>query len=205
MTVIALFLGEYHDLYAQKVEGSEFAAAINDTEGNAKAEGLLFIPSGVKRVAALVVILDYGPASTSLFYDDDLRHVIRQAGCAVLRASITNINTPPPDEPITSQLLRNAAVGGGEALLSLLRRFADETGHPELRDASMLFWGWSSAASFGTTFAGAYPERTVGCVRYHTHRRGLSDNVQQLKQIPALLVAGGKDETAGIEDAQLQT
>jgi hypothetical protein len=99
-------------------------------------------------------------------------------------------------------VLRNAGIGGGEAFLSLFQRIADETGHRELRDVPFLFWGWSAAASFGTTFAAIHPERTVGFVRYHTHRRGLSDDLQSLKQMPALLIAGGKDETAGIDDAQ---
>ena len=201
-TLIAFSWAEYHGLYAQEPDGSEFAAAVNLTESNAKVDGVLFIPREVQRVAAVFVILDYGELSRPLFEDHELRRVITQTSTAVLLARITNIKPPAPGEPITSQLLRNAGVGGGQALLLLFRRFADETGHRELREASMLFWGWSSAASFGTTFAAVHPKRTVGFIRYHTHRRGLSDDVQQLKQIPALLVAGGKDETAGIEDAQ---
>ncbi len=183
-------------------EGREFAAAANLPKSNAKVEGLLFLPHRAKRVARVVVILDYGRLGRLLFDDDALRRVAKETSSAVVLARLTNIKQPPPDEPVASQLLRNAAVGGGEALLLLLRRLAEETGHRELRDASMLFWGWSRAANFGTTFAALHPERTVGFIRYHTHRRGLSDEVQRLKQVPALLIAGGKDETAGVEDAQ---
>lgn len=185
-----------------EAEGMEFAAAANFPKGNAKVEGLLFLPYAAKRVAAVVVILDYGQLSKPLFEDADLRRVANETSCAVVLARLTNIKPPPPDEPIASQLLRNAAAGGGDALLLLLRRFAEETGHRELRDAPMLFWGWSAAASFGTTFGALHPERTVGFIRYHTHRRGLSEDVQRLKQTPSLLIAGGKDETAGVEDAQ---
>jgi dienelactone hydrolase len=184
------------------LEGREFAAAANLPKSNAKVEGLLFLPHEAKRVSRVVVILDYGQLGRLLFEDDALRRVVKETSGAVVLARFTHIEPPPPDEPVASQLLRNAAVGGGDALLLLLRQFAEETGHRELRDASMLFWGWSAAASFGTTFAASQPERTVGFIRYHAHRRGLSDDAQRLKQIPALLIAGGKDETAGVEDAQ---
>jgi hypothetical protein len=66
----------------------------------------------------------------------------------------------------------------------------------------LLLWGGSAGASFGTTFAELYPERTVTFIRYHAHLRGLSPNMRVLKDIPALLIAGAKDETAGTEDAE---
>jgi len=66
-----------------------------------------------------------------------------------------------------------------------------------------MFWGFSAAASFGATFAAIHPERTIGVVRYHTHRRGLSADVQAVSRIPALLIAGANDETAGVEDAEV--
>lgn len=186
----------------QQAKDSEFAAAANLPKSNAKVEGLLFLPHAAKRVLRVLVILDYGESGRALFDDDALRRIVKETSSAIVLARLTNIEPAAPDQPVAAQLLRNAAVGGGEALLLLLRRLAKETGHRELRDVSMLFWGWSAAASFGTTFAALHPERTAGFIRYHTHRRGLSDDVQRLKQVPALLIAGGKDETAGVDDAQ---
>ena len=66
----------------------------------------------------------------------------------------------------------------------------------------MLLWGWSATASFATTFAELYPERTVAFIRYHTHLRGLSPDLIVLKNIPGLFIAGGNDELAGTEDAE---
>jgi hypothetical protein len=71
-----------------------------------------------------------------------------------------------------------------------------------MAEAPILFWGWSAAASFGTTFAAQYPERTIGFVRYHTNRRGLPLDMGRVRDIPALLIAGAKDETAGVEDTE---
>jgi hypothetical protein len=66
----------------------------------------------------------------------------------------------------------------------------------------LVLWGWSATASFATTFAELHPERTVAFIRYHTHLRGLSPDIAVLKHIPGLLIAGGKDELAGTEDAE---
>jgi dienelactone hydrolase len=101
----------------------------------------------------------------------------------------------------SSRVERNAAEGG-DALFAILRRLGEESAHPELTDAPLLLFGFSATASFGTTFAELYPERTVAFVRYHSHRRGLQMDMNVLGNIPALLIAGGKDETAGTEDAE---
>ena len=65
-----------------------------------------------------------------------------------------------------------------------------------------MLWGWSAPAGFGTTFGELYRERTVAFLRYHGNLLGLSPGMKALKNIPALLIAGGKDEQAGTEDAQ---
>ena len=67
-TLIAFSWAEYHGLYAQEPDGSEFAAAVNLTESNAKVDGVLFIPREVQRVAAVFVILDYGELSRPLLF-----------------------------------------------------------------------------------------------------------------------------------------
>src|SRR4030095_9410054 len=103
---------------------------------------------------------------------------------------------------VSDRVVRNAATGGADALLMILQRLGEDSRHKELRGAPLLFWGWSAAASFGTTFAALYPERPVAFVRYHTHMRGLSLDMKVLKSIPALLIAGRKDERAGTEDAE---
>jgi hypothetical protein len=84
----------------------------------------------------------------------------------------------------------------------ILQRVGEDSAHQELKDAPLLLWGWSAPASFGTTFAELYPQRTVAFVRYHTHLRGLSPNVNVLRNIPALLIAGGDDQQAGTDDAE---
>ena len=103
---------------------------------------------------------------------------------------------PPEIEPE-----RNAAAGGGEGLLKLMEQFAREAGRSELADVPFLFWGWSSAAGFGPSFALLHPDRTVAFIRYHSHMRGLPNGMQTAKEIPALIFVGGQDDPALVEDS----
>jgi dienelactone hydrolase len=146
------------------------------------------------------------------FRDDAWRRLSQSCECALLHLRLGTIR-PEADVEIVSngvrirsgvsnRVVRTASEGGAEALLKILQRLGDESSHQELKDAPLLLWGWSAAASFGTTFAELYPQRSVGFIRYHTHLRGLSPDLKVLKTIPALLIAGGNDELAGTGDAE---
>ena len=116
---------------------------------------------------------------------------------------LLDVQQPPAENiPIPEQVVRNAAVGGGEGLLTLLNRLAADSGHDELRTVPVLFWGFSASGSFGTTFAMLNPARTIGFVRFNSHSRELPITVEALRSIPALLLAGGDDKVAGTEDAE---
>jgi len=65
-----------------------------------------------------------------------------------------------------------------------------------------VLWGWSGGAAFSSSFAQLHPERVAAFIRYHIHRRGVPLNLGIVGSIPALIMAGGKDQTAGVEDAQ---
>jgi hypothetical protein len=52
------------------------------------------------------------------------------------------------------------------------------------------------------TYEELHPTRTIGVVRYKSHSRTLHRDVDSLRTIPALLLAGGDDPVAGTEDAE---
>jgi dienelactone hydrolase len=146
------------------------------------------------------------------FRDDAWRRLSQSCECALLHLRLGTIR-PEADVEIVSngvrirsgvsnRVVRTASEGGADALLVILQRLGDESSHQELKDAPLLLWGWSAAASFGTTFAELYPQRSVAFIRYHTHLRGLSPDLNLLKTIPALLIAGGNDALAGTADAE---
>jgi dienelactone hydrolase len=188
------------------VGGGEFAAAVNSTARNLKTTGTVFVPDKVRRVRAIIVLVEQGPrsplAAQGRFGDMAWRSLAEDCECALLYLRVDTVRQFADDTPMVSNVLRNAAVGGGEALVTLMQRLSQESARPDLGEAPMLFWGWSAAASFGTTFAQQHPERTAAFIRYHTQLRGVPADVAILKNVPALLIAGAKDETAGTSDAQ---
>ena len=158
---------------------------------------------------------DGDPLALGRFRDQLWRRLSQTCECALLYLKLGTIRPEAssgvaairPDGVVirsgtSSRVERNAAEGGGAALLLILRRLGEESAHSELKDAPLLLFGFSATASFGTTFAELYPDRTVAFIRYHTHLRGLSPNLKVLRNIPALLIAGGSDMLAGTEDAQ---
>jgi ankyrin repeat protein len=146
------------------------------------------------------------------FRDQAWRRLSQTSECALLHLRLGTIRPESSDgivangvvlrNGISSRLVRDAVAGGADALFVVLQHLGEESAHGELKDAPLLLWGWSAPASFATTFAERYPERTVAFIRYHAHLRGLSLDMKGLKDIPALLIAGGKDEQAGTEDAE---
>ena len=181
------------------VQGAEFAATADLTEKNIKAEGTIFVPPKVPRVRAVIVTVGRGPLvdrAAEPFYL--WRPLSATSECALLYLRLATIRP----EPAGDVFIRDAAAGGAAALVAILERLGDQSAHPELKDAPLLLWGGSAGAGFGTTFAELYPARTVAFIRYHAHLRGWSPNMKVLKDIPGLLIAGSKDETAGTEDAE---
>ena len=182
------------------VQGAEFAAAANLTEKNIKAEGTIFVPHNVPRVLAVIVTVGRAPLvdrAGEPFYA--WRTLSETSGCALLYLRLGTIRPEPAAGDV---FVRDAAAGGADALLAILQRLGEQSTRPELKDALLLLWGGSAGAGFGTTLAELYPERTVAFIRYHAHLRGWFPNIKVLKDIPALLIAGGNDETAGTEDAE---
>lgn len=186
---------------SERVRGDEFAASVNLTKKDVKLEGVLFVPANVKRIRAVIVIINFG--ASYLVYESQLwRRAAQTTESALLHVRVSQISGVTANIPFERQVVRQASVGGGAGLLTLMSRLASESPYRELNDIPLAFWGYSAAAGFGATFAELYPERTLAFIRYHTHQRGIPINVNVTRNIPALFMAGGKDTTAGVEDAE---
>ena len=182
----------------EEVPGAEFVAAINLSAHNSKAVGTVFLSDTVPRVRTVIVLLEHGPrgplSAQGRFGDSEWRRATAACECALLYMRFDTIRALT-DTSVQKDPLRNAELGGADALLALLQRLSVETQHAELATAPVLLWGWSSAATFGMTFAQMHPARTVGFIQYHTNLRGIVPDMAQLQRVPALLIAGGKDTT----------
>jgi len=143
-----------------------------------------------------MVITDGGLASR-LYQNQELRETLSSLSCGLLQLRIRVIHTKPGARLV----VRDATLGGSEGLGILVEEFAEGFGRPELVAVPFLFWGHSAAGTFGLTYAGLDPGRTIGFVRYNSHLRDLPVDMSILTAIPGLLIAGGADEVAGTEDA----
>jgi hypothetical protein len=185
------------------IPGEEFVAAINLPDKNVKATGTLFIATSVRRVRAIIVLTERGPrtpmAAQGRFGDDDWRGASERCGCGLLHFRMDTIR-PIPELTLRYNVLRNAALGGGDVLLGVMDRLAKEMARPELQSAPFVFWGWSAAATFGPSFAQQHSDRTLAFIAYHAALTDVSSYLDVLKRIPALLIIGGKDtSTANAE------
>jgi pimeloyl-ACP methyl ester carboxylesterase len=195
------------------VPGREIAAALNLHQKDIKADGTLFLPREVRQFRAVVVVMNHGD-SEPVYQDPEWRKAAEALASGLLHVRISRIGSSArtrvspsgrivPDVPPVAAPLRNAAVDGAAgALLTLLDRFAQESGHQELKSAPLLFWGHSAAGNFGPTFAALHPGRTIAFVSYHSHRRGLPHDMKVVTRIPALLFAGRNDDTVDEEEVE---
>jgi len=182
----------------------ELSASTQDDKGAVDVDGTLLLPRTKEPIRAVIVVLGWGVGS-GVYKDPAWRHLAEELRCGFLRLVINNHGGPedPLDLPVAQQAVRNASLGGAQALLKLFSEFSRLAGRPELASAKVVFWGHSAAGSFGTTFAALHPTQTIAFIRYHSHSRGLPVDLATVSRIPALIFAGEKDTTAGVEDSEM--
>jgi hypothetical protein len=121
----------------------------------------------------------------SRFGDMNWRKMSERCSCALLHFRLDTIR-PIPELTLAYDVLRNAGIGGGDALFGLMERLSRETAHPELSSAPFVFWGWSAASNFGPSFAERHSARTLAFIAYHGALASVDGYMALLKRIPAL-------------------
>ena len=178
---------------ANTTRGMEFAASVNLRAKGVKVEGLIFLPAKVNRAQAVIVVIGWG-RGFDVYQDSEWRKLSAVLQAGLLQARITPIDTETQGGPFVNSADR----GGGDGLLMLMERLAQESGHQELANAPLLLWAHSAAGGFGPSFASAHPDRTIGFITYHSGGRATTVP-KALSQVPALFLKGGKD-TSNIGD-----
>jgi dienelactone hydrolase len=179
----------------------EVSASVTLPDRQIRAEGKL-VASTQSNIRSVIVIMRWGVGG-DVYEDAGWRELAKRLEAAMLLLDLQATGEIPVERvPPEKQLIRNAAVGGGDALVALLDRFAQLPGYAAVKRAPLLLWGFSASGSFGTTFAASRPARTIGFVRYHSHARSLPVNMTVVGKLPALIIAGGGDKTAGVDDAR---
>ncbi len=83
--------------------------------------------------------------------------------------------------------------GSGQALLDALTELSEQSGHPELNNAPLAFWGISAGGQFSYEFACWRPKRTITFV---LNKGGIYYTAlapQAARNVPGILFTGEKD------------
>ena len=181
---------------ADRVRGMEFAGAVNLVKQDLKGEAMLFLPQGVRRVRAVLVVNRWG-LGLSVYDDPEWRRLAETLEVGILRVHIRYLSEPNASLIGAGQI---PSQGAADSFLMLLRRLAEDSGHQELTTAPLLFWGHSSGGgTFGLPVSLSH--RTAGFVRYHSGGQTDAEasslgrpSRTSLNQIPALILVGAKDD-----------
>jgi predicted esterase len=177
-----------------------YTASATNPRGTVKVTGTLLPPRSAAPLRGAIVVLRWA-LGTSVFNDPEWRQLANELNCGFVGVLVGNTDEKE-NRPIAEQAIRNAAIGGAEALQAVLAELGKKSGHPELERAKLILWGHSAAGSFVATFGALQPNRTVGFIRYHSNSRGLPLDMNAIARQPALLFAGEKDDVAGVEDTE---
>jgi hypothetical protein len=176
----------YAQVDADQVPGVDFVAGVNLVSADVKADGRLFLPQKVTRVRAVIVATNWG-LGWNFYGDPEIRKLAEATESALLLVQVTRMNvTVFTNVPVLTG-------AGHNALVMLLQRLALESGHSELADAPLLFWGHSRAGNVGPAFAASHPERTVAFVLYQSAAGEVvrtDADVASLSEIPVLMIEG---------------
>lgn len=176
--------------------GTNFTTGVNLLDRDIRASADLSLPASARRVRAVVVVIRYGVGSIVLDMPG-WQELADENDAALLRIYFDRIRRGDP-----AGLGATDAEGRAAALVAVLNRLAEESGHVELRRAPLVFWGHSIAGSYAAMLAASFPARTVGFVTYQSSPPSSGDSFGVVNKIPALILYGGKDSQRAITAAE---
>ncbi len=115
--------------------------------------------------------------------------IAQRHGLALLGCNLTD----KPHENMFIEEYCKVDEGSGQALLDALTDLAGQSGHPELSNAPLVFWGVSAGGQFSYEFACWRPERTIAFV---LNKGGIYYTAlapKAAREVPGILFIGGKD------------
>jgi hypothetical protein len=171
------------------VLGSEFVAAANLPSENVDVEARIIIPRGVTHVRVLLMAIEWGVGFGVFENSPGWPQLARTINGGLLSVRFSGMNWP-------IGMLNTSEDNRYDALVAVLRRLAEESGHQELKDAPLLFWGHSAAGAVASALAEHMAEKTVGFVRFHSPGQ-IEGDLSVIRRIPALFFETGPSFDSG--------
>jgi len=158
-------------------DGETFDVTIPPGGNYDKAEFRLWLPDGPGAVrGVLVVVHDSNLDSRAWLDQPSWKGFMERRGVGVsagfwrgiaLRHGLALLGCRLTDRQHEDMFIEEYTMvggGSGQALLDALKRLAELSGHIELAEAPLVFWGISAGGQFSYEFACWRPERTVSFV-----------------------------------------
>jgi dienelactone hydrolase len=157
----------------------------------------LGIPSSGKKIRAVFVVFERGPASVRFYNNPDVLSFANKHRLAMMmpRHCAAKNHEDMDIDPSN---------GLGRALFAALDQFSTQTRHPELRTAPVILLGYSGAGAFVGRLVGFAPQRIAAAVLSHPGQSSpLNLDTIRLTgaslTVPELVIVGGKDKIVGTE------
>lgn len=155
-----------------------------------KAEFRLWYPNNVAAFRGIMLLVpgsngDGRPmAQDTVWQAFAVKHKLALVAC--------RFTDKPHDQNFIEDYIK-VSDGSGQALLSAINKFAEESKHPELATAPMLLWGMSAGGQFNYEFVAWKPERVIAFV---VNKGGIYYSAlvsRAARAVPGMLFVGGKD------------
>lgn len=170
--------------------GQTFDETIAPGANYDKANFRLWVPPGVEKVRAVVVLVpgsngDGRPMAEDKFWQD---FAVAQK-VALVACQFTD---KPHDQGFIEEYV-NVSRGSGQALLDAIDRLARASAHSEVADSPLLLWGMSAGGEFNYEFVAWKPERVAAFI---VNKGGIYYSAlvpKAAQQVPGILFVGEKD------------
>ena len=167
-----------------------YDVALQPPPGLDAAEFRLWVPPGVSRIRAIVVLTPGSNADgRSDVADERWQSFASQNGLALVGVHMRD--RPHPNPSVEDYV--DASRGTGAVLESALAELAAQSEHSEVAEAPLLLWGFSAGGEFNFEFVAWKPERVAAFVVNKGgvyYSRLLSAGA---RRVPGLFFTGGRD------------
>jgi len=161
-----------------------------------RAEFRFWLPPGAAAVRAIVVLVpgsngDGRPMAADAFWQDfATKQQLALVACRF---------TDKPHEQSFIEDYVNVSRGSGQALLDVIAKFGERSGHAEIARAPLLLWGMSAGGQFNYEFVAWKPERVAAFI---VNKGGIYYSAllsKAAREVPGFLFVGEKDLQSRVE------